>query len=96
MWYRYQQYTEGKEPLLSMAYALLTLLEGTTGQKHGARTAVCVMYHIDQAVRDTLGDLVSQKGSPKEARKLDCEATRQPRTDAERGWVDAVVKALIR
>lgn len=96
IWFRYMQYIEGKEPLLSMAYAVLSLLEGTTGQKQGARVAVCAKYNIDQTVRDKLGDLVSEKGSPKEARKLDHGATRQPLTHAERSWVVAVVKALIR
>ena len=42
---------------------------------------------------DKLGDLASQKGTPKDARKLDHEATRQPLTDAERSWLEAVVNA---
>jgi hypothetical protein len=96
MWFRYQMYLDGKEPLLSMAYACLTLLEGTTGLKHGARKSVCAMYSIDQSIRDKLGDLVSQKGAPEEARKLDYEATRVPLTGQERQWVEDVIKALIR
>lgn len=96
MWFRWTQYLAGKEPLLSMAYAVLSLLEGTTGQKHGARVAVCAKYSIDQAVRENLGGLVSEKGSPHEARKLDFGATQQPLTYAEKRWIEAVVKALIR
>jgi hypothetical protein len=96
LWLRYRMYHEGKEPLLSMAYFCLTLLEGTTGLKHGAREAVCKMYGIDRAVRDKLGDLVSQKGSPAEARKFDAEATLVPLTGKEKKWVDEVVRALIR
>jgi hypothetical protein len=96
MWHRYQQFKAGKEPLPSMAYFCLSLLEGTTGQGQGARAAVCALYHIDRTVRDKLGDLISEKGSPAEARKLDHAATHQPLTHAERSWVEAVVKALIR
>jgi hypothetical protein len=96
MWFRYGQYKKGKEPLLSMAYACLTLLEGTTGQKRGARQAVCQKYFIVQAVRDKLGELVSEKGNAQEARKLDFNATIQPLTDQERSWIVAVIKALIR
>jgi hypothetical protein len=96
MWHRYQMYLDGKEPLLSMAYACLTLLEGSTGTKHGARKSVCCMYNMDQAVRDKLGDLVSQKGSPEDARKLDYEAARVALSGREKQWVEEVIKALIR
>jgi|SRR5579871_933863 len=53
-------------------------------------------YRIDEAVRIKLGDLVSQHGSPEEARKLDHEATRKPLNGRERNWIEQVVKALIR
>jgi hypothetical protein len=96
MWFRYRMYLEGKEPLLSMAYACLSLLEGTTGRKSGARAAVCAKYHIDPAVREKLGNLVSEKGSPEEARKLDHAATKTPLTGEERDWIEQVIKALIR
>lgn len=96
MWHRYQQFEAGREPLLSMAYFCLSALEGTTGQPRGARTAVCSMYSIDQAVRDELGDLVSDRGSPTEARKLGHSATHDPLTETEREWVKQVVRALIR
>jgi hypothetical protein len=96
MWLRYQFYRDQREPLLSMAYVCLSLLEGTTGTKHGARTSVCTKYKIDQAVRDKFGDLVSEHGDASEARKLDFGVSRQPLTHAQRVWIDQVVKALIR
>jgi hypothetical protein len=89
-------YREGKEPLLSMAYACLSLLEGTTGVKAGARDALCKLYSIDRAARDTLGDLVSERGSPQEARKLDVGATKTPLTATEKQWVETAIRALIR
>lgn len=96
MWFRFGLYHDGKEPLLSMAYACLTLLEGSTGATKGSRTAVCRMYSIDQAVRDKLGDIVSERGGPTEARKFGGTATLSPLTDQEKEWIKAVVKALIR
>lgn len=96
MWFRFAMYLDEREPLLSMAYACLTLLEGTTGLKKGARAAFCKKYNVDRAVRDTLGDLVSKRGSRHEARKLDFEATQAPLSDMERRWVEDVVKALIK
>ncbi len=96
MWSRYQMYRDGRDQLLSMAYACLSLLEGTTGKKKGSHEAVCEKYSIAQAVRATLGELVSVKGSPLEARKLDIKATQTPLTDTERRWIEQVVQALIR
>lgn len=96
MWRRFQQFREGKEPLLSMAYACLSFLESTTAQKQGSRRAVCSKYAIDEGVRTKLGDLVSEKGSPEEARKLDHGATGVPLSGAEKEWVEQVILALIR
>jgi len=96
MWFRYNMWVDGREPLLSMAYACLTLLEGSTGATTGSRAAVCTMYSIDPAVRKTLGDMVSERGGPDEARKLGRSATKTPLTRKERQWVDDVIKALIR
>ena len=84
MWFRYNMWLDGREPLLSMAYACLTLLQGSTGATRGARTVVCTMYYIDPAVRNTLGDIVSERGGPDEARKLGSSATKTPLTPREK------------
>jgi hypothetical protein len=96
MWLRYQMHLDGREPLASMAYACLTLLEGTTGVTTGFRTAVCSKYGIEQAVRDKLGDLTSERGGPLEARKMDHNSTGIPLTAREKQWIGEVIKALIR
>lgn len=82
--------------LLSVGYVCLSFLEGTTGIKKGARKEVARKYRIADQVRDKLGDLVSEKGDIMEARKLDADATQVPLTQAERLWVRAAIKALIR
>jgi hypothetical protein len=51
---------------------------------------------VGQPVRDTLGNLVSEKGGPEEARKLGAGATGTPLTPGEKTWIGEVVKALIR
>ena len=43
MWGRYQMYLDGKEPLLSMAYFCLTVMEGTTAGPN-PRKSVCTTY----------------------------------------------------
>ena len=96
MWNRYLGYLDGKEPLLSMANLCLTVLEGSTGAKTKVREAVCTMYNIDRPVRDKLGYIASERGSPEEARKLALGATRTPLTEKEKQWVEEVIKALIR
>lgn len=96
LWLRYRGYLEGREPLASMAYFCLTLLEGSTGVKKGARHRVCEKYRIADEVRDKLGDLVSQKGGMADARKLDHEATGVPLTGQEQSWIEQVTVALIR
>jgi hypothetical protein len=93
MWLRYKMHKDGKEPLLSMAFFCLTLLQGATGKPE--RRALCDMYGIDLAVRDTLGEIVSERGGPEEARKFDVGTTRTPLTPKEQTWVDEVIRTLI-
>ncbi|MEJ7637631.1 MAG: hypothetical protein WKF75_06475 [Singulisphaera sp.] len=70
MWTRYLQHIEGKEPLASMGYFCLSLLQWSTRSKK-ATTVASQMYNIDKGVLDKLGELTSQRGTPMEARKLD-------------------------
>ena len=96
LWFRYQQFLEGKEPLLSMAYACLTMIEGSTGVPRGARGVAVTQYAIDRDVLDRIGDWVSTKGGVKDARKLGGTATLVPLTSAEEKWVKAAIRMLIR
>jgi hypothetical protein len=80
-----------------MAYACLTTIERTTGQKGGkARDAIEKIYRIDRDILDEIGRLVSTKGTPDEARKLDIGATLTPLTDKQKKWIAAAVRLLIR
>src|SRR5262249_8210351 len=84
--------------MLPFGYFCLSLLEGSTGLtgRQGARKEAVNRYRIEREVLDTLGDLVSERGSLREARKLDANATRIPLTPAENACVRAALKMLMR
>jgi hypothetical protein len=96
MWRRFELFLEGKEPLLSVGYVCLSLIEGSTGLKTGARDAAATMYSVERLILKTLGEVTSTKGGPEEARKLDVGATQTPLTTQEGAWVQAAIKLLIR
>lgn len=85
---RYQGYGDGREPLLSMAYFCLTVLES----KAGGRDAAAALYGIDKNVLGKMGELSSTRGDLLHARKADSV---QPLSGHESGWVEAAVKMLI-
>jgi hypothetical protein len=80
-----------QEPLLGMAYWLLTLME-TMASGRGAATAV---FNIDKKVLDTVGRLTSTKGDLDTSRKVVMRA-QQPLSGPEQSWLEQTVKVLIR
>jgi hypothetical protein len=94
MWFRYRQHVEGKEPLASMGYFCLSVLQWSTGAKD-ATSVASQMFNIDKEVLDKLGNLTSLRGTPLEARAFKRRATLSAFTDAERRWVRQTVKRLI-
>lgn len=98
MWGRYQMYRQDREPLLSMANACLTLIEGSAAMLggKGARKSASAAYNIHKDVLGNLGRIVSTRGDETEARKLGSSATMTPLTATEKQWVEDVIKALIR
>ena len=88
LWARYLRYVAGSEPLLSMAYACLTLLErGNRRQAEG-------LYGVEYEVLSKLGELTSTRGDALTARKPG-EAT-APLSATESRWVDAAIRAVTR
>jgi hypothetical protein len=92
MWHRYVGYLEGRERLADMAYACLTVLEGSAGSRDKAAGT----YRISNSVLGTLGRLTTEIGDGETARKFNRLKERRPHTAAERAWIEAAVKALIR
>ena len=99
LWCRYQSYLDGKEPLLSMAYFCLTVLEIRGGPDPNLkgwerRLAASKMFNIDMAILNKLGALASERGDIANARKA--QITAIPLSEKERAWIEATIKHLIR
>ena len=91
---RYMGYRRGNEPLASMAYFCLSVLEHSTGQKEkGRRKAAAQKYQINPSVLAEIGKLSSEKGGL-DARKgvgVDNDFTNQ-----ERAFLKQAIKRIIR
>ena len=68
MYDRYMGYRQGKEPLASMAYFCLTILELSTKEERNRRKMASKMYGIELGVLDKIGHLSSERGG-QQARK---------------------------
>lgn len=88
MWERYCRYVAGEEPLLSMAYFCLTLLE------RGDRGAAAAQFAIGYTVLTKLGELTSTRGDPQTARKMSAQL--KPLAASERAWIEGAIKAIMR
>ena len=89
MFYRYAKYRDRREPLTSMAYFCLNILEESAGD----RSKAAKRYGIRMCVLDQLGNLSSNRGGP-EARKA--AGVHQNLTGQESQFLEAAVKAIIR
>jgi hypothetical protein len=89
---RWVGHFEGKEPLQSMAYFVLTALEKPAGgRSRAART-----FGIDMDVLDTYGELTSTRGDGKNLRKFQKNGVLRDLTAEEKTWLYEAVKAIIR
>lgn len=95
MWTRYQNYKADKEPLLSMAYFCLTIVEASanSGGGGGGRKKAATKYSIEYTILDKLGVLTSTKGDEVTARKA--VGTSKPLSSREVAWIDAAIRAII-
>lgn len=92
LWHRYRGFEQGREPLTSMGYFCLTLVEQSAGgRKHAANT-----YKISREILNKLGHLTSALGDVGTARKVGTQGLSRPLTAAEREWIKGAVKLLAR
>lgn len=89
---RFEGFLNGKEPLLSMAYFCLTIIESIA--KH--RALAGKTYSIQKEVLDILGKLTSERGDKSEARKVKGRLSFEPLTESEKKWIIETIKLLIR
>lgn len=94
LWNRYEGYLDGRESLLAMAYFCLTVVEFSTGaQRNQRRVAAAQMYGFSDEILKTMGEITSTHGDERTARKA---GNNRPLTDAEREWVKATIKVIVR
>ena len=86
---RYMGYRQKREPLPSMAYFCLTVLEAGAG----SRKAAARKYGIDISVLAKIGDLTANRGGA-QARKAGGVATEL--SHQEHRFLDRAVKAIVR
>lgn len=91
LWGRYSSYLQGEEPLLSMAYFCLSLIEVLAG----GRKEIPSKYLVDRLVVDKLGELTSTRGDEMTARKAKGHNF-TPLTGEEVRWIESCIRKVIR
>jgi hypothetical protein len=91
--YRYEMYLEGKDSLQAMAYFCLTLAEARGGSGSGRRAKAASRLNISTTVLAKLGQLSTDKGENKTARKV--QRVQMPLNGRESVWIEAAIKMLI-
>jgi HAMP domain-containing protein len=87
---RWRAYLEGREPLLSMAYFVFTVLVPENGR---SRQEASALFAIEETVLRTLSGLSSVR-SGLDARKFTA-SNPVPLSDHERAWLEDAVRRLI-
>jgi hypothetical protein len=89
LWGRWVRYRAGLEPLQTMAYFCLTVLE-----MHGGRAMAARRFSISSKVLSKIAMLSTEAGDPETARKA--TAKMRPITAAESAWLEAALIKIIR
>jgi len=94
MWENYNDYLEGRYPLLPLAYSCYTLLRYTLDTRKNAVAAkkLCVSTKVLEELRKRSSYL----GTKRSARKWDIKTNPRPPTHEEERWFEGVLKALIK
>lgn len=92
LWRRYDNYLNGNEQLLSMAYFCLSYIEGTVEK---SKKEFADKYKIHKKVLDKLGKFTSVRGDHFDARKGKGHSF-QPLSRNEEEWIKKCIKIIIR
>jgi hypothetical protein len=92
LWNRYQMYLDSRDLLTTMGYVCLNTIQSDAG----GRTSAAAKFQIHKEVLDKLGALTSDVGDETTARKFDARTTERAHTEAEKAWIEAAVKKIIR
>lgn len=88
---RWLGYRADKEPLQSMAYFVLTLLESVAGDRQSAAHS----FQIDYKILGTIGRLSSTKGDESTARKADQGNKFHDLSGTEKQWLEEATRRVI-
>jgi hypothetical protein len=88
---RWRAFRAGAEPLPSMAYFVLTLLE----RQAGLRPLAAKVFSIQGTILDKIGELSSERGDAESARKASRLGVFRPLASGEAAWLEAAVRQLI-
>lgn len=91
LWNRYEGHLLGREPLPSMGYFCLSVVQAL----YGGRAKAVGALNIDRPVLDTLGLLTSERGDATTARKQEGK-TLQPLAPSEERWIHETLRLMIR
>lgn len=89
IWQRYRMFKEGREPLLSMAYFVLTAVETPAG----GRKPAAIALNVEEDVLRKIGELSSTRGDSLSARKH--ASTIVPLKLNEQVWLEKAIEKLI-
>ena len=89
LWYRFKEYLENREPLLSMAYFCITFLE----KKAGDRRRAASQYGIEFDILKNIGELSSTRGDVRNARKA--KSLQGKLKHSEIIWIEAAIAKII-
>lgn len=89
---RWLRYRAGSEPLQSMTYFVLTLVESAAGGRQAASRS----FQIHADVLATMGRLSSTKGDETTARKANNSNAFQDLSPMEKQWLEEVVRSIVR
>lgn len=90
IWLRYDAYRAKREPLSTMAYFCLIVLETAAG----GRTQAAKQFDIEFEVLRKIGELTTNRGDRTTARKM--HANLAPYTPLEINWIEEAIKLMIR
>ena len=95
MYHRLSRYYAGHEPLPSMAYFCLTMLEyGMSERGRQQRHGAAAHYHISKRVLTEIAKLASNRGGVGSARKASAASTELSQPESR--FLEAAVKMIIR
>ena len=87
---RYRGYCEGREPLLTMAYLCLTVVEASASSRKRAASK----YHLHKDILGKIGELSSKRGDGASARKY--KPGQEALSKNEKIWLETAIRRVTR